>query len=129
MSWRETKNENRLIYISLWTNYNSNSDDKMKLANEIYISLWTNYNTSLMKQIRRSSIIYISLWTNYNRFCDSTYDQFTDIYISLWTNYNHKLLPEDIFFEVKFTFHYELIITIYIARITGNYINLHFTMN
>ena len=60
--------------------------------------------------------IYISLWTNYNKEIHLHLSLPCTIYISLWTNYNECTIDID-YEEIKFTFHYELIITVILMLI------------
>ena len=100
----------RRIYISLWTNYNRkpNNQHQHKIKFTFHYELII---TIIAEQKFSCWFIYISLWTNYN--CIFRYFSYiiSIIYISLWTNYNSTCLLYQLA-NLKFTFHYELIITV-----------------
>ena len=76
----------------------------------IYISLWTNYNLEECSQTEALGQIYISLWTNYNIAQKCNYKfilKFTFHYELIITKLATRSMP----FTFTFTFHYELIIT------------------
>ena len=93
---------------------------------KIYISLWTNYNSALASLCSCILLIYISLWTNYNniaRLCDRTVDKFTfhyELIITVVTDPPYNV-------NYRFTFHYELIITKLYSVPTG-YIHIYISL-
>ena len=76
------------IYISLWTNYNWNIQDKQLYYSCIYISLWTNYNTWKLQKIWRFFYKFTFHYELIITVKDYVIDEDELIYISLWTNYN-----------------------------------------